>query len=189
MDIRFTGTVGEVLEELGELLLNMEAAKTPVKRKRRSKTEIEADKAAAEAEKDDDGVADEPDEEEPPKRTRRRRSTKDSDDDAGDADKPARSRRSRRSNSSSDDEKDGDKDEKKPSRRRRRSSKKEEAPDDDEISDADLAKAISGAAEVIGSKGAKAILGKLDCKKVSELHQDERQEFLDMLNDAILDED
>lgn len=70
------------------------------------------------------------------------------------------------------------------STRRRRGTTEDKPPT---ITDADLTKAASLAAETLGTKVVAEILGEFNVKLTSEIPEAERQEFLDLLNGTLDD--
>ncbi len=116
-------------------------------------------------------------EDETPKRTRARRSTK-ADDEKPEDDTPKRTRARRSKSDEAPAEEDKPKGRKRSSRK---SSKKEDAG----ISDADMTKGASEAADIITPAIVTEIMTEYGVASVDEIKQSERQEFLDQLQTEI----
>lgn len=70
-------------------------------------------------------------------------------------------------------------------RRRRGRPSKSEAEAEAEITDVDLTKAATNAAEVLSPKGVDAVLDEFGVATLGDLKQDQRQEFLEFLDAAV----
>ncbi len=135
----------------------------------------------------------EPAEEEKPKRSRRSKKA----DDEGD-ENPEPKRRKRRKSSDDEDEApkkrgrrskkaDEDEGEDDAPKRSRRSGRKKK--DDTDISDSDLRKAASEAAEVITPDGVTEMIAEFGADNVKDIPQAQRKEFIEYLNDEVAKED
>lgn len=137
-----------------------------------------------------DSSEDTPKEKEGPKRGRRGSVG----DDAEEAEEKPKRRRSRRKAKEPEvEDDDDDDDDLKPEKKTRRESRKKLDSEPEEeagssVTDVDLSKAASEAGSILGVKAVKDILEQFGVGHVNDIEGDERQEFLDMVN-AALEED